>query len=227
MLNPGVRGAMSIPSSSHSVKRAMRTQSGFALFDLLLAAAIALLLAVWGSHEIANRIDDASARQGAQWMLMVRSAVHNYLEQHHERLRHADSPGNLLPYGFHDWAKPTLAELKAAGLLDPGFPERVRPLQGAVVRILRDGPCPGEGCRVGAIVHGQQAFLKESGVVNEHMMAQWLLASEGLGGLVHPLRPDVISGQTFSLANPPDSGAALTPGTVVMAVSDDQIAGTS
>src|SRR5699024_5476901 len=35
------------------------------------------------------------------------------------------------------------------------------------------------------------------------------------------------SGQTFSLANPPDSGAALTPGTVVMAVSDDQIAGTS
>jgi len=201
----------------------MRRQSGFALFEVLLAAAVALLVAIWASHAIANRVNDAVARQGAQWMLMVRGAVHAYLQDYVEALRHADSPGDLLLHGFQNWSAPTLAELKAAGLLDTGFPEYVRPLMGATIRVLRDGDCPGDHCRVGAIVHSRQALLKASGDVNEHMMAQWLLAADGLGGMVHPSRPGVIGGQTFSLPNPPVGGAQLPTGTVAMMVSHDQV----
>ena len=57
----------------------------------------------------------------------------------------------------------------------------------------------------------------------EHMMAQWLLAADGLGGMVHPSRPGVIGGQTFSLPNPPVGGAQLPTGTVAMMVSHDQV----
>jgi len=201
----------------------VRVQSGFVLFELLLAAAVVLLIMIWGSQSIAARINDAAARDSARWMLMVRNAMHKYLEQHHDLIRQATAPDDLLLPGFQDWTSPTVAELRTSGLLSPGFPESIRPLQGATIRVLRDGACPGDACRIGAIVHGRQAFQKAPGVADEQMMAQWLLAADGRGGIVHPSRPGLISGRTFELANPPDGGPAVGPGSVVMAVSSDEL----
>src|SRR5690625_4602046 len=98
----------------------MHSQRGFALVELLLAAAVALLLAIWGAQTVSHRIADASAQHHARWMLMIRHAVLTYLEQEGERLRQAAAATDLLSQGYQDWASPTLAELKAAGLLAQG-----------------------------------------------------------------------------------------------------------
>ena len=98
----------------------MRRQSGFALFEVLLGGG-----GPAGGHlgqpchceprERCRRpsrctVDADGARCRAR-----------YLQDYVEALRHADSPGDLLLHGFQNWSAPTLAELKAAGLLDTGF----------------------------------------------------------------------------------------------------------
>lgn len=200
----------------------MRTQRGFALLELLLAAGVTLLLVIWAAQAMSHRVNDASAQHYARWMIMVRNAVGSYLEQHGDLLRQAQAPTDLVTHGYQNWAAPHVSELKADGLLAQGFPERVRPLDGARVQILREGECPGEACRINAIVYSQRAFTKAPGVVDEQMLAQWLLSAQGLGGMVHPSRPALISGHTFQYPNPPSGGPALPPGTVVMALTDGQ-----
>lgn len=201
----------------------MRRQKGFALIELVLAAALALVIAIWGAQALSHRINDAGAQHHARWMLMVRHAVLAYLEREGERLRQAVLASDLLTQGYHDWASPQLHELKTAGLLTTGFPEHMRPLDGVRIRILREGECPGDDCRLGAVLHSQRAYMKAEGVVDEQMLAQWQLASEGLGGIVHPSQPLLIRGSTFQYPNPPDTGPALQAGTVAMAVSDAQL----
>lgn len=201
----------------------MHRQRGFALLELVIAAGLALLIVIWGAQALVNRINDTTAQHSARWMLMVRTAVQGFLEQEGEQLRQAVDPSDLLSQGYRDWTSPQLAEFKAAGLLAAGFPESIRPLGGVRIRIVRDGECPGEGCRIAALLHSQQPFMKSASVVDEQMLAQWQLASEGLGGIVHPSQPLLIRGPTFQRSNPPDGGPVLPPGTVAMVVSDDQL----
>lgn len=201
----------------------MRTQRGFALLELVLAAAVAMLIAVWASQALFNRLSDAGAQHSARWMLMVRAAVSAYIEQYGDSLRQAVAPGDLSVQGFQDWAAPALHELKAAGLLAKGFPEHERLVAGVRVQLMRKGVCPGDGCRIAAILHSQRALMKAPGVVDEQMLAQWLLSAQGLGGIVHPSRSQLIQGTTFQYPNPPDSRPALPPGTVAMAVSDEEL----
>lgn len=201
----------------------MRTQQGFVLFELLLGAAIALLIAVWASQALFNRINDAGAQQTARWMLMIRNGVHSYLENHSDRLRQAVVPTDLHAQGYQDWSAPELSELKADGLLAAGFPERMRPIEGVRVRVLREGTCPGEDCLIGAVMYSQQPFQKAAGIVDEHMLAQWLIVTQGLGGIVHPSQPDMIRGHTFQISNPLDDGTALPAGVVAMMISNDQL----
>lgn len=201
----------------------MRSQQGFVLFELLLGAAVALLIVVWAGQALSNRVSDASAQQSARWMLIVRNAVHNYLEHHGEHMRLAVAQADLMANGYQDWSAPTLAELRNDGLLAAGFPDRVRPVGGIRIRIIREGGCPGEQCRLGAVLYGEQPFMKTSGVVDEQMLAQWLLSAEGLGGMVHPSRPNLIRGPTFQYPNLLEEGTVLPPGTVVMTISDDQL----
>lgn len=205
----------------------MRNQKGFALIELLFAAGVALLIVIWGTQALVNRINDAGAQHHARWMLMVRQAVLAYLEQEGERLRQAVATSDLLAQGYQDWASPQLPELKSAGLMADGFPERVRPLDGVRIRVLREGNCPGDDCRIGALIHSERAYMKTADVVDGQMLAQWQLASEGLGGIVHPSQPTLIRGSTFQHLNPPDAGLALPPGTVAMSVSDDQLRNTA
>src|SRR5690554_2491389 len=118
-------------------------QRGVMLFELMLVAAVALLVAVWAGQAMSRRINDAAAQQAATWMLGVRHAVHAYLEHYGESLRSAVSTSDLHVYGYPDWRAPRRAELKTDGLLSDGFPEQVRPGGGVHVRVFRDGDCPG------------------------------------------------------------------------------------
>ena len=207
----------------YSGENNVRTQQGFVLFEMLLGAIAAVLIAVWASQAVINRVNDAGAQQTARWMLMIRDGVHAYLETHGVQLRHAVVPADLQAQGYQDWTAPRLSELKANGLLAAGFPERMRLIEGVHVTVSREGACPGEDCRIAALIHSRRAFRKTAGVVDEQMLAQWLMATEGLGGMVHPSQPGVIRGPTFQMSNPPGNGSAMPAGTVALSISDNQL----
>lgn len=201
----------------------MVNQKGFVLLEWVLAALLATLLAVWGSQAWVNRINDAAAVSAARWMQGVEQAVHAYLKEHGPALREAETSQALSPKGYADWRQPTVAELKENGVLHMGFPDRVLSTGGAMIRVLREGNCPGSPCHLEAIIASEQSLLSSSGKVNEAMLAQWLIAAKGRGGAVHPDRPDRLQGHRFSYDNPPTAGWALAPGTVAMAITREQL----
>lgn len=199
----------------------MARQAGFALMELVVAVILATLLAVWGASAVMNRITDAQAESAAVWMLSMRQALHAYIDRYAHSLRHATSATALLQQGYADWTAPTVAELKADGLLSAGFPERAY-FAGATLRLWHRGGCPGSDCRIDGLVHGNNPIERRSGGVDEQMVAQWVLASKGHGGAVASARPGQIRGPAFGYPNPPWSGAALPPGTLAMAITHEQ-----
>ncbi|TEA77339.1 hypothetical protein [Allopusillimonas ginsengisoli] len=199
----------------------MPAQKGFVLLELTVAALIATLLAVWGAHALATAVRDTGLQANAKWMLMVRDGARQYLKRYGEAIRHAEMTTALVPAGFADWSTPTLAELKAYGFLPASFPLQTG--QGAaVVRVLRDGVCPGADCRLEAIVHSERPLVDaRSGRVDEQSVAQWLMAAEGLGGWVSSRHSNLLRGSAFTLRNPSWHGPALLPGTVALSVRHD------
>lgn len=198
-------------------------QRGFVLLEWLLAVILATLLAVWGSQVWVNRVNDAAAASAAQWMRGVEQAVHAYLREHGVAIQQADTAQALLSEGYADWSRPTIAELKANGLLHPGFPDTVLATGGAQIRVLREGSCPEQPCHLDTIIASEQAMQTRHGQVDEAMLAQWLLAAGGRGAAVHPDYPDQLHGRRFSYPNPPTENWWLAPGTVAMAVTREQL----
>ncbi|NYT57455.1 hypothetical protein H0A65_00800 [Alcaligenaceae bacterium] len=203
-----------------------RRQRGIVLLELVVAVLLAALLAGWGTQALINKMNDASAQAHAAWMLSLRKAVLSYIERHAQTLVHAEHEAALNDAGYANWSRPSIAELKADGLLSPGFPESVRPGGGASVRLLRHGSCPGNDCRLHAFMYSDQPFLKKYlGGIDEQMVAQWLMASQGWGGWVDGARPAIMGGASFEYANPPWSGPPLPAGTVVLALGTEHLLG--
>ncbi|NYT36996.1 hypothetical protein ERD78_08930 [Allopusillimonas soli] len=207
----------------------MWRQRGYALLELSLAVLLSTLIAAWSASALMARVDEMRAQSSAQWMLTVQDAAAGYLSRHDHDLTVGGAAGKLAESGYADWAAPTVAELRAQGLLPPGFPLHVKPGGGARVRILRGRGCPGPACTMQALVHSETPFLKEAfrGVgtavlraeVDERLVANWLLAAGGKGGWVNPRRPEYVAGPVFSWPNPAWEGPPLPPGTVALSVS--------
>ncbi len=205
----------------------MRRQQGFAMLELVVAVLVATLLVVWGASALVHKINDAAAQSSAVWMLAVKKGAQAYLERHAAQLVLASDAGDMAGLGYVDWTRPSLAELKADQLLPPGFPEHGAAGLGAAVAVMRGGVCPGEDCRLDALVYSTRAFAHSAlGVVDEQMVAQWLMASQGWGGSVKSSRPHEVGGAAFAFPNPPLSGMDRLPmGTVAMAVTSEQLRG--
>lgn len=202
----------------------MRTQQGFVMLELVVAAIVTTLIAVWAGNTLVNKINDARAQASAVWMMSVKRSVHGYIERHADALIQAAHVGALSDQGYADWAAPTLAELKADGLLSSGFPETVAAAGSAAVRLMRHGSCPGLSCRLEAIVYSTSPFLLAANrQVDDQMVAQWLLAAQGWGGSVSISHPHLFRGAAFEMPNPVGSGAALPPGTVALAITAEQL----
>lgn len=204
----------------------MARQQGFVLVELMLAALLATLMMVWASQAVLNRINDANAEAVARWMQTVHHAVQAYLDRYGPRLRQASTAGHLAAYGYMDWSGPSLEELKQDGLLQSGFPLGIRRIGGVDVRVLREGDCPGQNCRLDTVIYSQQPFTRVSGAVDEQMVARWLLASSAMGGAVHSGRPTLLQGAVFTYPNPLPGLPPLPPGTVALAITHEQLMAT-
>ncbi|TCT05351.1 hypothetical protein [Paralcaligenes ureilyticus] len=203
----------------------MHRQEGHALVEWMLAALLATLLTVWGAGALVHRLDDSAAQSGAAWMLTVKKAVRLYIERYDQVLMKAVDFTELAHKGYANWSAPSVAELRADGLLSAGFPEHGPRALAVSVLLMRRGACPGADCRLDALLYSNQALVQRgSQPIDETMVAQWLLASEGWGGTVSRQRPDHIAGASFGFANPPVPGmAALPVGTLAMAMTAEQL----
>ncbi|MBC2770305.1 type II secretion system protein [Pusillimonas minor] len=196
------------------------SQRGFALIELMVAALIATLLAVWASEAMVRRTQEASAEAAAAWMLAVRLSAERYIAHYADSLRQAPQLNDADIEGVAEAQAPSLVELKQQGMLAAAFPEsHGRDLQVAV-RVLRNGDCPGDECRLDALVYSTRPLDKAlAGRSHEGLLAYWLMAAGGRGGLVSYADPGQLKGAAFALPNPPLPGMpVLDSGTVALTV---------
>jgi len=189
----------------------MRTQRGFFLLELAIAAAVAAMAAAWAASILADRVDDAAAESTGRWLLGVRHAVDRMLVREYDALA-GGQDGQAA--GYADPYAPTLAELKAHGDLPAGFPERPPLGGGAAVRVLREGACPGASCRVHALVHTLAPVGRPGRAgADASLLGAVVQAAGGYGGAVREWAPGRVRGALFDLDNPTGGGRPLPPGT--------------
>ncbi|RYF56260.1 MAG: prepilin, partial [Comamonadaceae bacterium] len=189
--------------------------SGIALVELTLVLALMTLLAVWGVQTLVDRARDAAAQAAGTWMVEIRHGVLQMLGSHFDALAKGESPrsasGEVL---FDDPLNPGIEALKRAGHLPASFPTRSAMGFSARVMILRDRRCPGEGCRLDALVLTDAPVL-DRGRVDSMGIAQMLMATQGWGGQVAARAPGRLVGTAVDMPNPVAPGAPAWPvGTV-------------
>lgn len=196
---------------------------GFALLELTVAVLIATLLAVFAADRIKQKVNESAAENQAVWMMAVRQAMVRYLENHAVLLA-GHGPSAPIP-GYLDPFAPTVAELRTAGFLSPGFPLHGAWGIGAGVRLIAGGSCPGTGCRLEALIYSDQPLGRNHERSHDPtLLAHWLMTTVGHGGAITEDQPSVIRGAGFSFTNPPDGQlAALPVGTVALAITTEQM----
>lgn len=202
----------------------MADQRGFALLELIVAALISTLLAVWAANMWVNRINDSVAQSSATWMRTAKAAVAHYLSLHGSAIRMAEDGTALISAGYANWARPTVSELINQSMLPQGFPAQFASGPALALQILRSGTCPGADCDLQALIYTEGALVSEIGSEDSlSMQAQWMIASRGEGGAVFAAEPNRIAGAGFSFTNPPAAGLPTLPiGAVAMAVTVEQ-----
>lgn len=193
-------------------------QRGFALLELSVALLIGTLLLVWGATALMRQADDATARATGAWMLEIRNAAYRMLERHFDALSEGRPPvgpeGELL---YADMRGPTLAEFIAQGLLPQGFPESAP--MGGTARIILAAPsaCPGDACRVDALIYASMPLSDAQGRPDMMRMAVFADAAAGYGGHATAGGASRLRGKAFDFPNPYTSASgALPAGTPVL-----------
>ncbi|WP_291773921.1 hypothetical protein [Castellaniella sp.] len=206
---PGCR-LSGVAGAAHSAQR------GMLLVELMIVAAVALALAVWGSHEWAERTRVLQARSLAAWMGTARDAVQAYLSQESARLAQGlaadgSAGGSLSAPGWQD--------LQAQGFLPGGWQARGPMGHELGLHLWQSGDCVGETCRLNALVYTRSALLRRSGQFDTALVAEWLLAADGRGLVLWPHKPDVFSGAGERVPLPVGGPAQWVPGTVALFVA--------
>ena len=186
---------------------------------LALALALTVMAAIWASNQLAQRIEDAAARSAGVWLTQIRLAVDQVLSTHFTALAKGEAPRDTqgTPLFADPWS-PGLGELRAAGYLPGGFPDRSAMGFAAQVRVVRAPACPGAQCRLDGLVYSAQPLLKKGTNTPDLVgMAAVIEAAGGYGGAVWPGSPGRLRGAAFDFANPPAAGApAHAPGTLAL-----------
>ncbi|WP_155807670.1 prepilin [Bordetella petrii] len=204
-----------LPARRWGARQARAGQSGFALLELAIALALASMVLIWTANRLVHQADDAAGRATGVWLLELKRGLDRMLERHFDSLAEgtpALGEDGLPLYG--DLFAPRLSELKAQGHLPAGFPETGAFGQDVVIRVLRDGRCPGEACRIDVLAYTSQPLLAADGLPDMMRLGAAVEATHGYGGWAVESR---IGGANFDFPNPPAAGApAVAPGTLAV-----------
>lgn len=186
-------------------------QRGFALLELTLAMALALLMAVWGASRWMNEATDLASRASGLWMVQVRDALAQAL------VRDLGGWASGEPGVFANPLRPTLPELIRHDLLPAGFPLRAALGFGVQLWVLQPERCLRDACRLDALVLADAPLRTAGGQPDLRRLAPLLQAMGGEGGYA---RAGSIQGPQFRYANPLRPGqAAWLPGTAAALAS--------
>jgi hypothetical protein len=193
-------------------------QRGFALLELAIAAAVTSMVVIWAASRLVEQVEDAAAQTTGVWLLEIKHAMDGMLALHFDSLAGGvapqDATGRLL---YVDAWAPTLAELKARGHLPLAFPEFSTLKLGAGIRIVRGLDCPGDGCRLDAVVYTLAPLVVRGSAAPDAMrIAAVTMATAGYGGSVTAAAPNRLRGSAFDFANPLPGGPPLAAGTVAV-----------
>lgn len=192
-------------------------QRGFSLVELALALALTALIAIWASSQVAHRIEDAAARSTGVWLAQARGAMEQALLRHFDAWAAGQAPksGGGDPL-FADPVAPTLDELRRSGALPAGFPLQSALGFGARIRLVRTATCPGQPCRLDALVYADKPLWKTGTQYPDLAAVSMVIESAGgYGGAVWPTAPTALRGAAFNFANPAAPDAPAYPaGTV-------------
>lgn len=118
-------------------KITVRTKSkGLTLVEVSIAVAVAGLATGWGLWTLSQNMERERARTQGDYLKVLGDAVKGYAEEHFSSIA-----ANTAVAGFANPAQPTVAELRAAGFLDPSFQNA--PFYGGsyVLRATRSAGC--------------------------------------------------------------------------------------
>lgn len=187
--------------------------------ELMVAAALALALAVWGSQEWAERTRVLQARSLAAWMETARDAVRAYLAQESVRLASSVAADDATGSAGGPLPAPDWQELRARGFLPGGWQARGPMGHELGLYLWASGDCLQVGCRLNALVHTRGALQRRSGQFDTALVAEWLLAADGRGFVLWPHKPAVFSGAGEQIPLPEIGPAQWLPGTVAFFVA--------
>ncbi|MNQ37531.1 hypothetical protein D3C85_510770 [compost metagenome] len=193
---------------------ALPRQCGFSLLGLALTLALTSMIAIWASSQLVQRIEDAAARSTGVWLTQVRQAAADVLKQHFAALAKGDAPqGEAGVPLFADPYAPTVAELRASAHLPADFPERAAMGFAARINIAKSEACPGERCRIDALIYSAKPVLKAGTHAPDLIgIAAVIDAAQGYGGAVWPEAPGHVRGAAFNFPNPLAAGAPVGGG---------------
>lgn len=198
--------------------RRLPSQRGSLLIEFMVVAALALVVAVWGSQEWGERVRILQARSLAAWMEPVRNALQAHLAQVAAQLDPAVDEGSEASTSAGLMVAPTWSDLQARGLLPSGW-QAAGPLgQSLGVVVWRAAGCGSAACPMHALVHTRSALRRPQGELDESMIAEWLMAAQGRGFVLWPHRPEAFSGAGQQISVPAGS-SGWAPGMVALLVT--------
>lgn len=207
--------------SFFSFRRVVRSypihrQHGFAMFELVLAIMISTLLGIWAASAWMRQVDDAAAQATGVWLLGVKKGVDQMLRRQSDGLMGITEPRSG-DFQFQDVWRPTVSELIQAGHLPRGFSLRPPLRYEVAIRVLPPvGDCHGQGCKIEALVYAQPVGVASEEAADLSRIGKILMALEGFGASVHPLKTGLIKGPQVDLSNPPlPDMPALIPGSII------------
>lgn len=202
-------------------------QRGMLLVEFMVAAVLALALAVWGSHEWAERTRVLQARSLAAWMETARDAVRAYLSQESVRLAQRGAADDAAGSADGPLPVPGWQDLQVRGFLPGGWQARGPMGHELGLYLWQSGDCLHESCRLNALVYTRGALQRRSGQFDAVLVAEWLLAADGRGLVLWPHKPAVFSGAGEQIPLPEGGPAQWAPGMVALFVAQAVVRGSS
>ena len=206
-------------------------ERGFALFELVLAIALACLIGVWSASSWIRQVDDAAAQATGVWLLTVKKAMDQMLSRQSDLMTgitgSAGSVGFTGSIGSRARAgvyanlwRPEVSELIDAGHLPKGFSLKPPIPYRVDIRVFDPvGDCIQSGCRIDALIQAIPPQADRTGSLDTNRLGHILTALAGVGASVHPLRPARIKGAMLDLANPPQPDMTQLPAGSIVALS--------
>lgn len=185
-------------------------QTGQALVEWMVVAALAMLVVIWAAGEFAQKAEQAAADGYGQWLQAVSTAITEAIK--HDDAGSQPSAGMFgqLPLNTLVPVEPWLMRLKQGGWLvaalasKPSLPYDIR-----LVRLDSTGACASEACPLTVLLLAMPRT--EQAAVHPSTM---LAALAGKGLAVTDLAPDRLRGAAYEVSNPMPGGIPLPLGTV-------------